>query len=67
MLVFPRLQFLPTTHDIDPGSTISVNYIDPVDNGTTIIGSLFLGFNEDLSTDTVNLIKQNPGMPVACR
>jgi hypothetical protein len=47
---------------IDPDSTISVEYIDAVVNGKTIVGSLFLGRNNATSTDVIELVTEVPPM-----
>jgi pectin methylesterase-like acyl-CoA thioesterase len=47
---------------IDPASTISVNYTDPVVNGTTFVGSIFLGKNNAQTTDVTDLIREVPAM-----
>ena len=49
---------------VDPASTISVSYIDPVVNGQTIIGSLFLGGTNDDAVDAAALIQNTPAMGV---
>jgi len=42
---------------IDHNSTISVNYTDPVVNGTVVVGDLFIGEHHDEVTDVTGLIK----------
>lgn len=41
---------------VDPSSTISIQYLDPVVNGSTIPGQLFIGGNHSTSVESSDLI-----------
>ena len=47
---------------INPASTISVEYTDPVVNGTTLVGALYLGTNNAQAADALDLIRDVPAM-----
>jgi len=49
---------------IDPASTVSVEYLDPVVNGKVIVGDLFIGHNNAKIAEVSELIKDTPPMGV---